>query len=108
MAPSRTSYENEWIKVVEKAVEANYQQSPLIQSSIGGSLPNFVWTKILQTPSVIIPYANFDESNHAPNENMNLENFFNGITCTCHVINELGKIEMKQNKGGMNHETQKI
>jgi acetylornithine deacetylase/succinyl-diaminopimelate desuccinylase-like protein len=108
MEPSRTSYDIEWIKVVEKAVAANYNVKPIIQPSLGGSLPDYVWTKILQAPSVIIPYANFDESNHSPNENMNLENFYNGINCTCHVIDSLGKIKSQSIKGGTNNETQKV
>lgn len=92
MEPSRTSAENELVRIVEKAVADNYKQAPIVMPSLGGSLPDYVWTKILNVPSVVVPYANFDENNHSPNENLNLENFFNGITCTCHVIDALGNL----------------
>ena len=52
---------------------------PLEIPSAGGSLPNYVFTKILDLPAFVIPYGNADESNHAPNENLTLECFINGI-----------------------------
>lgn len=39
---------------------------------------------------MIVPYANFDQRNHSPNENIEIDYFLNGITCTCHVIHALG------------------
>lgn len=41
--------------------------------------------------SIIMPYANFDQRNHSPNENMELDYFLNGIICTSHVIHALGE-----------------
>jgi acetylornithine deacetylase/succinyl-diaminopimelate desuccinylase-like protein len=90
MEPSRTPYSNKLVKVIELAVEENASRKAVVQPSLGGSLPDYVWTKILNVPSIVVPYANFDEQNHSPNENLNLENFFNGISCTCHVIKALG------------------
>jgi acetylornithine deacetylase/succinyl-diaminopimelate desuccinylase-like protein len=66
-----------------------YKKEPLIQPSLGGSLPDYVWTKTLKTPSIIVPYANFDQRNHSPNENIRIDYFLNGIKCTCHVIHAL-------------------
>lgn len=91
MEPSRTSADLKVVKVVTNAVYRAFQQEPLIQPSLGGSLPDYVWTKILKTPSIIVPYANFDQRNHSPNENIKVDYFFNGIKCTCHVIHALGE-----------------
>lgn len=90
MKPSRTPSDLNEVKIVKKAVEKSYKQKPILQPSLGGSLPDYVWTEILGVPSVIVPYANYDEANHSPNENLNVDNFFDGILCTCHVIKELG------------------
>ncbi|WP_163969718.1 M20/M25/M40 family metallo-hydrolase [Oceanobacillus halotolerans] len=90
MQPSRTPADTEVVGVVRKSVEKAYQQQPILQPSLGGSLPDYVWTKILGIPSVVVPYANFDEANHSPNENMGVDNFLNGIICTCQVIQDLG------------------
>jgi acetylornithine deacetylase/succinyl-diaminopimelate desuccinylase-like protein len=38
-----------------------------------------------------VPYANFDQRNHSPNENICIDYFLNGIKCTCHVIDALGE-----------------
>src|SRR5690606_4968185 len=91
MKPSRTSADQEIVRVVTNAVRDSFQTEPVLQPSLGGSLPDYVWTKILKTPSVVVPYANFDEANHSPNENMGVKNFFDGIKCTCNLINEISK-----------------
>lgn len=91
MKPSRTSSGHKLVKVITDAVKASYQKEPILQPSLGGSLPDYVWTQILEVPSVIVPYANFDEANHSPNENMGVQNFFDGIKCTCSVIQSLSK-----------------
>jgi len=90
MEPSRTSADLDVVKVVTNAVHLAYEQEPLIQPSLGSSLPDYVWTKILEVPSIIMPYANFDQRNHSPNENIVIDNFLKGINCTCHVIHALG------------------
>ena len=49
---------------------------PLLYPSAGGSLPDYVFTKILGMPTPsCVPYANADEANHAPNENLKLDAF---------------------------------
>ena len=69
-----------------------YGVEPVIQPSLGASLPDAVWTRTLGVPSVIVPYANADESNHAPNENLDLEKFYAGIKCSLSVLETLGKM----------------
>ena len=91
MHPSRTPSDLEIVQVVTDAVGEAYGKTPLVQPSMPGSLPDYVWTKILETPSIIMPYANFDQHNHSPNENLKVEHFFNGIKCTCHLIKVLGE-----------------
>ncbi|MCL6454941.1 MAG: M20/M25/M40 family metallo-hydrolase [Alicyclobacillus sp.] len=90
MRPSRTSADLPVIQDVIAAVTAAYRLQPVVMPSLGGSLPDYVWTGILGVPSVIVPYANSDEANHSPNENIGVENFFAGIRCICHVIAKLG------------------
>ncbi|WP_019412633.1 M20/M25/M40 family metallo-hydrolase [Paenisporosarcina sp. TG20] len=89
MKPSRTSSNLEIVDVITNAVRKAFRQEPVLQPSMGGSLPDYVWTDVLETPSIIIPYANFDEANHSPNEKIGVEDFINGIKCTCHVIEEI-------------------
>ncbi|KIL48482.1 peptidase M20 [Jeotgalibacillus soli] len=43
--------------------------------AIGETFPDYVFTKILGLPSVLVPYANADEDNHSPNDNIGIEYF---------------------------------
>ena len=55
--------------------------------STGGSGPDFVFTRDLGMPSVWIPCAQFKDKNaHAPNENITVEGFLNGIKTTAALI----------------------
>lgn len=96
MEPSRTPADLHIVEIVTNAIHQAYRQKPLVQPSLGGSLPDYVWTNILGVPSIIMPYANFDQRNHSPNENMQVNYFFNGVNCTCHVIHELGEYIKKR------------
>lgn len=91
MHPSRTPSDLEIVQVVTDAVGEAYKKTPLVQPSMPGSLPDYVWTDYLGTPSIIMPYANFDQHNHSPNENLKVENFFGGIKCTCNLVKALGE-----------------
>ena len=91
MNPSRTPSDLEIVQVVTDAVGEACKKTPLVQPSMPGSLPDYVWTDYLKTPSIIMPYANFDQHNHSPNENLKVENFFGGIKCTCNLVKALGE-----------------
>lgn len=95
MSPSRTSSELEFIEPIRMAAQESFGKEAFIQPSLGGSLPDAVWTKILGVPSVLVPYANVDEANHSPNENLITEHFYKGIETTCRVIYEMGKLDSK-------------
>ncbi|MBU8598302.1 deacylase [Shouchella clausii] len=91
MEPSRTPIETAIVQKALEGISACFNEDPLIQPSLGGSLPDYVWTKLLQAPSLLVPYANFDQRNHSPNENLAIRHFLNGIRCTAHVIHAVGQ-----------------
>jgi acetylornithine deacetylase/succinyl-diaminopimelate desuccinylase-like protein len=93
MEPSRTPGDRPEAQAIIRAVEQAYGEEPVVMPGLGGSLPDYVWTRILGVPSVIVPYANPDEANHSPNENISLDCFFNGIRCAAAVVAELGKLK---------------
>jgi len=93
MKPSRTRPDLPSIQRVVEAVRQAYGMEPIVQPSLGGSLPDYVWTRTLGVPSVLVPYANADESNHAPNENLDLDKFYAGIKCTLSVLDRLSRVE---------------
>jgi acetylornithine deacetylase/succinyl-diaminopimelate desuccinylase-like protein len=93
MEPSRTSPGLAVCRQVIGAVEEARGQKPVVMPSLGGSLPDYVWTRILGVPSILVPYANPDENNHAPNENIEVEAFFTGIKTTASVLDALGRAD---------------
>ena len=60
-----------------------------ISPSSGGSLPDYAFTRDLALPLVKVPYANVDEANHAPNENLELSRFYNGVKISASVYEAL-------------------
>jgi hypothetical protein len=53
-----------------------------------------VWTKIFGVPSFQTPYANHDEANHAPNENLEVERFVKGIKTGAALLAYLGAMRL--------------
>jgi acetylornithine deacetylase/succinyl-diaminopimelate desuccinylase-like protein len=92
MEPSRTPGDRPEAQAVIGAVARAYGEAPVVMPSLGGSLPDFVWTRILGVPSVVVPYAPHDENNHAPNENIGLAHFYHGIRCAAEVLAALGAL----------------
>ncbi len=86
MSPSRSSAEMPVATTIIEAVRQSSGQDPVITPSAGGSLPDAVWTKTLGVPSVLVPYANHDEANHSPNENLTLDAFYGGIETSIHLF----------------------
>jgi hypothetical protein len=84
--------ESPYAEPLRKANMTAQGVAPLEYPSAGGSLPNYVFTKILNLPAFVTPYGNADESNHAPNENLALDCFINGIRTGAAVLATLGSM----------------
>jgi acetylornithine deacetylase/succinyl-diaminopimelate desuccinylase-like protein len=91
MEPTRTPPDHPAVAVVARAVAAWRKIQPQLVLSSGGSLPNAVWPDVLGAPHVTVPYANADENNHGPNENLTLERFFDGIHVSAQVFAALAE-----------------
>ncbi len=91
MRPSSTPLDHPFAGAVRNAVTTGFGKAPVEVPLMGGSLPDAVWTQDLGLPSFVVPYGVPDQRNHAPNENMPLENFFNGIRTSAALLAELAK-----------------
>ena len=99
MEPSRTPVGDPYVQVVARAVERAVGEKPLIFPASGGSLPDYAFTRDLGLPLVKVPYANPDESNHAPNENLELARFYGGIKIAASVMEALAEAGNVDNAG---------
>ena len=92
MLPSKTPMDSPFAAPIIKAVKRARGVDPLLYPTVGGSLPDYVWTKILKKPAFVVPYANADEANHAPNENLEVVRFIDGIRTGAALLHELGEM----------------
>lgn len=90
MEPSRTPLDSPYVEPLREAIRAAQGVDPYLVPSLGGSLPDYVFTKILGVPAFTVPYANADESNHAPNENLAIDRFIAGIKTGAAMLTYLG------------------
>ena len=90
MDPSKTPLDSPYALPIRRGIVAAQGREPLLVPALGGSLPDYVFTKILGVPAFNVPYANADEANHAPNENLELERFFMGIKTGAAMVAHLG------------------
>lgn len=91
MLPSKTPMDSPFATPIRRAVEDARGVEPLLYPTVGGSLPDYAFTKILGIPSFVVPYANADEANHAPNENLMIERFVDGIRTGAALLWRLGE-----------------
>jgi len=75
---SRTSMDLPISRKVLAAVEA--ARGPVVAlPTLGGSVPLYLFTGLLNTPAMGIPIANHDNNQHSSNENLRLQNLWDGI-----------------------------
>ncbi|MDX2030199.1 MAG: M20/M25/M40 family metallo-hydrolase [Blastocatellia bacterium] len=75
---SRTPMDLPISQAVIRAVER--ARGPVIKMpTLGGSVPLYLFTDNLKTPCIGIPIANHDNNQHSSNENIRLQNLWDGI-----------------------------
>lgn len=89
--PSKTPIDNRFVEVIKRAVTKGFGREPLVVPSMGATTPDYVFTKILGMPSILVPYAPYDENNHVANESTKVSLYLGGIKASAHIIDELSK-----------------
>jgi acetylornithine deacetylase/succinyl-diaminopimelate desuccinylase-like protein len=64
---------------VVRAVGETLGQPPVVVPTLGGSIPMHLFGDVLRTPVIGLPIANHDNNQHAANENIRLQNLWDGI-----------------------------
>jgi acetylornithine deacetylase/succinyl-diaminopimelate desuccinylase-like protein len=90
--PSRTNLDHPLGGAAARAVRQGFGKEPILQPCMGGSDPDYYFTQVLGIPRVNVPYAPHDENNHAPNESIMVEGFFNGIKTTAALLHEVAAL----------------
>jgi acetylornithine deacetylase/succinyl-diaminopimelate desuccinylase-like protein len=94
--PTRTPIDHPFVNTVFGAFRAMHAEGfldapPIIQPNLGGSLGNDIFTDTLGLPAVWVPYAQPNNGQHGPNENILADHFIMGIKMAVSALTALGK-----------------
>lgn len=88
--PTRTPVDHPLVQPMADALRRGWQAPPVIVNRFGGySGHHYHWDK-LGIKAISASYGQPDQSNHAPNENLLLENFYKGILATAAIYDAVG------------------
>jgi acetylornithine deacetylase/succinyl-diaminopimelate desuccinylase-like protein len=90
--PSKTSPELPVSRTAVASMEEAYGVPPVVMPLLGATAPNYVFTDDLGLPAIWTTYANYDEDNHAPNENMTLRSFRDGIVASAILFQRMANV----------------
>jgi len=75
----RTSMDLPIIQKVIAAVKSSSRDQVVLEPTMGGTLPLFLFEQYLDAKTITVPVANHDNNQHAENENIRIGNLFDGI-----------------------------
>ena len=76
-------------RAVLAAVNAGRPQPAIVMPMLGGSVPLSLFDEVFGVPVIVIPIANHDNNQHAANENLRLQNLWDGIETYAGLFGEL-------------------
>src|SRR5262245_6462408 len=89
--PWMASYDSPYIQAAARAIERGFGRKPVFTRE-GGSIPVVsTFQEELGVPSVLFGVGLPDENAHAPNERLNLDNFFQGTIASAYLYDELAR-----------------
>jgi acetylornithine deacetylase/succinyl-diaminopimelate desuccinylase-like protein len=89
---TRTSMTLPASRAVLRAVEDAVGGRVIAVPTLGGSLPTYLFAELLRVPLIVLPIVNHDNSQHAADENLRLQNLFDGIELYAGVLARLGYV----------------
>ena len=89
-AATRAPMDIPFSRALMAAASSGAASPPLAIPTLGGSLPTSTFEQVLGVPLVILPIANYDNNQHAANENLRLQNLWDGIELYAAVMARVG------------------
>jgi acetylornithine deacetylase/succinyl-diaminopimelate desuccinylase-like protein len=89
MEPSRTPPDHPMVKPLAGALKRVWDEEPVVMNRFASYSPYYLFDQ-LGIPGFYMAYAQPDQSNHAPNENLDLRYFRNGILTSIAVLDQFG------------------
>jgi acetylornithine deacetylase/succinyl-diaminopimelate desuccinylase-like protein len=88
---ARTSLDDPAVLPVVRSIEQTLGAPIIKMPLLGGSVPMYLFTDLLKTPVVGLPIVNHDNNQHGANENLRLQNLWDGIEVFAGILAEAEK-----------------
>jgi acetylornithine deacetylase/succinyl-diaminopimelate desuccinylase-like protein len=79
-------------RALVRATEMGVGDRIIVVPTSGGSAGLYHFDEVLRTPIISVPIVNHDNSQHAANENLRLQNLFDGMQVYAGIIAHLGRV----------------
>ena len=89
---TRISMDQPAARALTQAVEEGIGGQLIRAPTGGGSLPMYHFEEVLRAPVIILPIVNHDNNQHAANENLRLQNLWDGMEVYAAVLARLGVV----------------
>ena len=91
--PWLTPQDHPVMQAASRAMERGFGADPVFMRE-GGSIPLVsLLEELFEVPAVLMGIGLPDENAHAPNENLDLDNFYGGIASSAYFFEELGNLD---------------
>jgi acetylornithine deacetylase/succinyl-diaminopimelate desuccinylase-like protein len=88
----KTSMDLPVSKAIRSAVSEATGAPVLAVPMMGGSLPIDIFESVLKVPLIIVPTVNHDDNQHAKDENVRVQNLYDGVEVFAGVMARLGVV----------------
>jgi acetylornithine deacetylase/succinyl-diaminopimelate desuccinylase-like protein len=78
-------------RAVLAAIRDGAAEPPLAIPTVGGSGPMYLFEQVLKIPMISLPIANYDDNQHAADENLRIQNLWDGIETYAALLAGMGK-----------------
>jgi acetylornithine deacetylase/succinyl-diaminopimelate desuccinylase-like protein len=89
--PYRLALDDPFGRAVARTLGGVLSEPPLRLPALGGSVPMKMFADVLGIPVLGLPIANYDNNQHGPNENIRLQNLWDGIAVFVALLSGLGQ-----------------
>lgn len=89
---ARTAMDSPMSRALVAAVEEAVGERVIRAPSVGGSVPMYLFADMLKTEVLLVPITNYDNNQHAANENLRLQNLWEGIEIYANLMARLGQL----------------
>jgi acetylornithine deacetylase/succinyl-diaminopimelate desuccinylase-like protein len=88
---TRVSMDSPLSRAVIRATEESLGTPIVALPTLGGSLPMYTFESVLHAPLIVLPIVNHDNNQHASNENLRMQNLFDGIAVYAGAMARMGE-----------------